>query len=379
MSAGRPSLRTASWAARRLGALTVLALAGTLLSPEAASARELLRRVGETPRFVFYAVPSGEGAAGALVLKAEADRDAIVQVLGRDWEGRTEVRVAADERGFRELLPPEARVPRWAQGVAFPRENLVVLRVPATLENPRALLRHELSHVAVGRLAPRPVPRWFLEGLATVQAGDLWNRQGPSLVRAALSDGLFSFAQLADGFPSRESDAELAYAQSADFVQFLIDRGGDERLGGLLRQLVEGETFEDAALRTFGRSLRALENDWRRSIARWELLARFLTGTELWWGTVAVLAVIGFVRLRRRQRERLEELAREEQEEDALVAEERALEAEKLRVVRFEAEPRWDGAAPPEATEPAEAEGEDSLAEAPGRPDERPPRKPTLH
>ena len=71
--------------------------------------------------------------------------------VGRDYDGVTEVRVAIDPVAFVALQPPTGLAPPWASGVAYPAQNLVVIRVTAQEHNPRALLRHELSHVAVGR------------------------------------------------------------------------------------------------------------------------------------------------------------------------------------------------------------------------------------
>ena len=59
----------------------------------------------------------------------------------------------------RGLLPSGAQVPAWARGVAYPELNLVVVQLPPGDPEIRATLRHELSHVAVGRLTGAAVPR----------------------------------------------------------------------------------------------------------------------------------------------------------------------------------------------------------------------------
>lgn len=269
------------------------------------------------PALRIIASRGASGLAAELLATAGADRASVIAEVGRDWDGVTEVRVAPDEAGFRELLPPGAHVPGWAQGVAFPSLNVVVLRGSPGDPQLRATLRHELSHIAIGQLARHPVPRWFLEGLATIHAGDAWSRKGPSLVRAALREGLFSFAALSESFPDGPGDAELAYAQSADFVQFLVERAGPDQVHRLLRDVVAGATFDEAVIAALGASPRSLENEWRRSLARWELLARLFTSTELWWGLVTLLFIFAWWTVRGRHRRGLEQLGLQDQAETA--------------------------------------------------------------
>lgn len=322
-----------------------------------------LELVAETPRFRLRALPGARALAEGLSRTAETDRTAMEAEFGRDWDGVTEVWVVPDSKGYEAVLPEGVRAPEWARGLAFPRWNLVLLRPPAD----RSTFRHELSHIAVGRLSAQPVPRWFLEGLATIHAGDVWNRKGPSLVRAALSDGLFSFESLTDRFPSRPSDVDLAYAQSADFVQFLADRHGEEALREVLQQLIDGEPFEVAIIRVMGATPRVLENEWRRSMARWELAVRSLTSPGMWWGLLSVLFVLAWFRLRRRRTLQLRLMELQERAE-ALAAQEAMLleRARELETAGRELEAGFE--------EPFEEPAFDEPP--PGSPA---PKKPTLH
>jgi hypothetical protein len=290
---------------RRLPALALV------LALSAAAAAEPVS--SPTGRLRFVPGPGAQGLAQSLARTGDDDRDAAAREVGRDWDGVTEVRVALDAPSFRAALPRGASVPEWAAGVAFPEQNLVVLRAFPGSPEGRATLRHELSHVAVGRLAAGHVPRWFLEGLATLQAGDAWSRQGPSLVRAALGGRLFRLQELSEGFPAGAGDAELAYAMSADFLSWLVERSGGEAVRGLLADVVGGTPFEAAAAARFGAGTAELEQEWSRSLARWELFARVATQTEIWWVLLAALLALGALRVRARRHALLEEMAREEE------------------------------------------------------------------
>lgn len=287
----------------------LFALLGLLVAARVAVAEPVWSPAG---RVLVVPGPGAQGLAESLAPTADQDRDSVAADLGRDWDGHTEVRVALDEASFRTLLPKGAAVPFWAEGVAFPELNLVVLRGAPGDPRARATLRHEFSHLALGQLG-RGVPRWFLEGLATLRAGDAWSRRGPSLVRAALTSHIFHFSELSDGFPAGSSDAELAYAQSADFVSWLVDRNGDEAIHGLLRDMVAGATFEHAFTAHFGAPPQVLELQWSKSLERWELVALLLTQTELWWVLLATVFALAAVRVRARRRELMEQMAREEE------------------------------------------------------------------
>jgi hypothetical protein len=201
--------------------------------------------------------------------------------------------------------------------VAFPDHNLVVMRLDPGGQEPRAILRHELSHIAVGRLVRGRVPRWFLEGLAVIRAGDAWSREGPSLIRAGMANDLLPMESLRQGFPERPTDAELAYEESAAFVNFLMDRNGEAALRDVMRQVVKGSTFDDAVLRVYAASTRQLENQWRKSLERWVLALDFATSREFLWMMLTVLCLWAGFLVRRRRVARLAQLESEDQAEQA--------------------------------------------------------------
>ncbi len=288
---------------KRVGCLLVAALLslparGDILSPSG--------------RLRFVPGPGAVGLAQGLAKTADRDRAQVIRDVGRDFPGPTEVRVTLDQTSFRAALPKGASVPAWAVGVAFPDRDLVVLRATPGDPEARATLRHELSHVAVGRLTHGRVPRWFLEGLAMLREDTPWSDRGPNLAIAALLGKLYRFRDLSTGFPADENGAQLAYAESADFVSFLRARAGARALELLLRDVVAGQAF-DAAVRTrLGQGLPALERQWRRSLARWELFAQLLTRSDLLFALLALLLIAVAVRLRTRKKRWIERQEAEE-------------------------------------------------------------------
>jgi hypothetical protein len=353
---------------------TVL-LAGLLLA-SVAQADPAHVYLSPRSRLQFVAGRGADAIAEQLARTAEDDRDWANRDVGQDYQGQTTVRVAVDPVSFLALQPPNAPAPPWASGVAYPELNLIVLKVGVHETNPRALLRHELSHIAVGQLTDGRAPRWLLEGLAVVHAGDEWNSEGPSLIKAALADNLYSFDRLARGFPERASEAELAYAQSAHFVKYLIDRFGEDHLQQVIIEMVHGATFDAAVDKVLQATPAQLENAWRRTISRWEMLFRVVSNHEFHWGLATLLCLYAGWKVRRRRHARLVALEHEEQ-------------AEAMRVlIRSPAtwadgptnpEPRGDEAEVEDSDDLSALDEDDEIPDAYPALEESAPKKPTLH
>lgn len=180
----------------------------------------------------------------------EALAAAILARLDQAWErvSRTIFLVPRDvitltlytEQQFTDIT----RAPGWAAAAFDGRIRLPVrgaLADPAELDR---VLTHELAHAFVRAAAPRGVPTWLDEGIASnVEPRDLeWaradvRRAGRLLPPAVL---MAPFRGLPD------ATARLAYAQSALLVRSIIDRHSEGALNALIGDLGRGVPFEDA-------------------------------------------------------------------------------------------------------------------------------------
>jgi hypothetical protein len=138
------------------------------------------------------------------------------------------------------------RSPAWAAGAYDGR-----IRVPmrGALDDGQELdrvLAHEFAHALVNTLAPRNVPTWLNEGLATALEADSlgWARD-----RVARASAPMSLTTLRSSFGRLTGDqAQLAYATSALAVSRLLDEAGGFAMTNLLRDLGDGVDFEEAFL-----------------------------------------------------------------------------------------------------------------------------------
>ena len=223
---------------------------------EAQAARERWQREGELQDRMQQAIGSHftvsfEGPAEAdLATEALEVLDRaywrVGQLLGTYPSEPVPVVLYTTEQ-FRDIT----RAPGWAAGAY---DGIIRVPMRGALDNPQELdrvLSHEFVHALVRSHAPRGVPTWLNEGLATaLETGDLaWAdkaiaKSGPAPLRALQSGfGKFSGAQ-----------AQLAYATSALTARRLLEEAGGFAVANLLRDLGDGVDFETAFLHRIQRT-----------------------------------------------------------------------------------------------------------------------------
>ncbi|MBW1877496.1 MAG: hypothetical protein JRJ84_03960 [Deltaproteobacteria bacterium] len=248
---------------------------------------------------------------------------ALAELLGVAIGRTVHVVVAPTQQAFFDLQPGSA--PEWADGTAYPSLGHIFLRRPG-IRGPQRPLQvvfdHELVHVLLGRaFAPQHPPRWLQEGVAQVFAGEYGPDTTREIARGAAGPGLYTLEQLTLGFPSDPRSAQLAYAQSADFVSWMRAEYGDEALREVVHQMRGGADVRGAIRAATGVFLEDVDALWRGRVERgssdlW--LSVFSTG-DIWWAMAALFAAVGLLIARWRIRRRMAAMARQERMRDALL------------------------------------------------------------
>lgn len=138
------------------------------------------------------------------------------------------------------------RSPSWAAGVF---DGKIRVPVRGALNDEREferVLAHEFTHAVIYSLAPRRVPQWLNEGLATVfERDDLtWSRD-----QVAKAETMIPHEKLTSSFRGLPaSQVKLAYAESGLAAKALLDLAGPANVVALLRDLADGAAFNDAFL-----------------------------------------------------------------------------------------------------------------------------------
>jgi hypothetical protein len=270
----------------------------------------------QSTHFVFHHRAAQAPAARDLAEKADAWRQRILSDLGSDKPDNTRVYLALDLADMQSVAPKGVKVPSWAAGMAFPRMNLILLKLTTgsgSATDVERVFAHEFSHVALDHAVGfKPIPRWFREGFAIYQSGEWSFGRTRALAGGVVSGRLFSLEALSDRFPTSVRDIELAYAQSIDFVSFLLGEYGPRPFRKMIGLLAQGWNFFLALEEAYDDGLFAIEEAWHRDLKMRFTWIPLLTGTATLWFLAAVVFILAYVKKRRRRLAEMEKLDEEE-------------------------------------------------------------------
>jgi hypothetical protein len=279
----------------------------------------------ESPHFVFLYEEGRLPMARELSHVAETVLRQVSATLGikAGEQKQITVQIHHGAAAFNKALRQKGARVEWAAGIAIPSKREIVLRIDAqTRFHIHDIFRHEVSHVVLYRaVGGRHIPRWFNEGIAVHQAGERILERWQRTANASLSDGLIPFSALENGFPANGLRADLAYAQSTAFVDFLIHLHGWGAIRVLLRRVSEGVAFQDAVRSVYGRALMVLEREWRLQVERRASWIPFLTGTGILWLVISALFVLSWAVNRKRMLKRLEAMDDQPLEDELVLLE----------------------------------------------------------
>ena len=263
---------------------------------------------------------------GKLVARAAEMHDRLESDFGATVLTNVEVRVARNPEEMAALAPVGMAPFEYAVGMAYAPLHLVLVSMQAPgsaasvdLEETFA---HELSHVALyDAVAGNHVPRWFNEGLAIHESGEHSSQRFSVLMNAVFTKTLLPLSELDRSFPNDPTEVGIAYAESGDFVRFLLRQADRARFAAFLERVRGGTPFDRALSDAYTTDMRKLEYEWREELSKRYAFVPLLTsgGTLVWVFFIGVLAV-GWYRRRKRAKAKLAEWQREDDAIDAAVA-----------------------------------------------------------
>ena len=216
---------------------------------------EFLEKPSEHFR-VLYEGNTQQGIGDRVVRALEREHGRIGRILNTSPD-RTLTVVLYTDRDFQDIT----RSPSWAAGNYDGRIRLAVGGTIPSGDLER-VATHELVHAFVATIAPRRVPAWLNEGLASyLESSD--HSWAPAVIRQARS--LVPLEALGDGFSSLdEQHAPVAYAESAIAAEILCTQLGSN-IGAFLEMVGNGSTV-DQALLEFHVQPNAFHSEWRRRV-----------------------------------------------------------------------------------------------------------------
>jgi hypothetical protein len=245
--------------------------------------------------------PSLEGAAGEVLRLYPELKKELQKIFVWRLDIKPQVVLVKNTQTFRKLFRNELFV-----AFAVPEKDLIVIDYSRMNRHPfslRITFKHELCHLLLHRhISNHRLARWFEEGIcqwASDGIGEIFiDRSGSGLDAAILAGRVLHLRQLTVKFPRDKPSLMLAYEQSKSVVNYIDRQHGKGTILDLLGRLKNGESMEDAAIKSLGISIEELENDWLaqlESTPRWLVyLADNLYGILFF--LAALLTILGFVR-----------------------------------------------------------------------------------
>jgi tetratricopeptide (TPR) repeat protein len=130
-------------------------------------------------------------------------------------------------------------------------------------------LWHELAHAFHLGMTGHRVPRWFTEGLATLEerrARPGWGEEGlPGFAAAQRSKKLLPLAELNYGFvrPSYPTQVQVSYYQASLILEMIEQKFGEKAIRDMLRAYADGKSTEAVVRDVLRTTTEALDREFR--------------------------------------------------------------------------------------------------------------------
>jgi tetratricopeptide (TPR) repeat protein len=131
-------------------------------------------------------------------------------------------------------------------------------------------LWHELAHAFHLGMTQHRVPRWFTEGLATLEerrARAGWGEEGlPGFARAQRENKLLPLAELNNGFvrPSYPAQVQVSYYQASLMLEMIEQKHGEKAIRDMLRGYAAGKNTEAVVRDVLRSTPEALDREFRQ-------------------------------------------------------------------------------------------------------------------
>ena len=221
------------------------------------------QKVGDDKISIFWY--QGNRSFADELLKAAQD---AATKLGKDTGVFIERPVSLYIYGnYRDLRGSIVAPEEWTGGVAYAGFNIISIGIsPNNLEWGKKAVAHELGHLITHQVTVSPygatIPPWLDEGLAMHAEGQQGNSDKEALVKSIEDGRLATLQSLSSPFPADAQEAFYAYAQSQSVVEYMINTFGKDKLNHLLVLLNDGNSMDDALLKTYDFNLSGLDEAW---------------------------------------------------------------------------------------------------------------------
>lgn len=158
--------------------------------------------------------------------------------------------------------------PSWAAAIYDGKIRIPFQYSSFNLEELEPIIRHELTHALLHRICGNNVPAWFHEGIAQYKDGIDDSASREILREAFINNNLISISGLGTEFGRFKDDAKVkvAYAESLDFIEYLIDNYGFYTILDIMNNFDTHSHLDELFVSVFGLDLNQLEESWKEHL-----------------------------------------------------------------------------------------------------------------
>jgi tetratricopeptide (TPR) repeat protein len=242
---------------------------------------QLLKRY-ESPHFLVSLDEKQDGILSEYVLDTmEKTFRFMAEHYGFNPKEKIRIEIFPDTKGFYLASSLSARDIEVTGAVGIAQFNKLMVLSPRSLVHGYRWLdaiSHEYMHHLIIRLTANKAPIWFHEGLAKYDE-TRW-RKGSSylsplyetLLSRALAEGrLIKFEKMEPSLVRLDTpdDVQLAYAQAASAIEFIISKAGHEGLREIMKRMAVSETggAGDSIRAVMGLEFSEFEKNWKEFLA----------------------------------------------------------------------------------------------------------------
>jgi tetratricopeptide (TPR) repeat protein len=236
----------------------------------------------ESPHFVISLDEKQDGILADYLIDAlEKTYRVMATKYGFESKEKIRVEVFPDSRAFYRASTLSARDIEVTGAVGLTKFNKLQLLSPRALMHGYRWLdsiSHEYMHYLIVKLTANKAPIWYHEGLSKYEETS-W-RDGPNylappydalLANALAADRLISFARMEPSLVQLDTpeDVQLAYAEAASAIHFIITRVGQNGLQRLMRRMAFSSTSgaSEAVKEIVGLEFGEFEKEWKTFLA----------------------------------------------------------------------------------------------------------------
>jgi len=236
------------------------------LRKEMAIEADFLTIHDQAGRFRLYFPRDLPPGAAAQVLQTLNE---AYEKVGRDFDCRPR-RALTVKIYSRSELTALQQIPPWVVGLFDGKIRLLDERLLGSTAQLRRSIFHEYTHAIIYLRGGDAVPSWLHEGLAQLETPDsaVTERDIRYVATRVRTRQAATLDELSRPFDRNQSGerVSLIYFQSRLLADFLLRRGGWEKMRLLLSEAARRHDFEAAFSATFGMSTAQMESEWKRGL-----------------------------------------------------------------------------------------------------------------